>query len=92
VKATWLIPVYLLAMSCGPARPPVSPGLASCPAACDNLRNMQCPWAADTPAGATCEQRCENRERSGYDTGHPECVAIATSCEQADGFSASGCD
>jgi len=83
----------LLGGACTPARPPLNPdGGASCPAACARLRVLGCPWAAPTPAGATCEQRCEATESTGYTTAHPQCVAVARDCDEADRVSAEGCE
>jgi hypothetical protein len=79
-----------LLASCLPQEP-VTPHTSACEAACSTLRALECPWAAPTPAGATCEQRCEKREKQGYDTGHPECVASATTCLEADKMSSEGC-
>ena len=62
-----------------------------CAAACGVLRDLGCESAATTPGGATCEQVCESVESTGYATTHPECVALARDCAEAERVSAHGC-
>ena len=80
--------VLLTACYPDPATPTTQP---PCAAACEVLRDLGCESAATTPAGATCETVCETTERSGYATTHPECVALARDCAEAERVSAHGC-
>jgi hypothetical protein len=90
----FLICASLIIFGCNHYKPPkpIPDVELACEAECANLRKLDCPWAKDTPAGATCEQRCESRESTGYTTGYPHCVANAKTCEEADHFSAYGCN
>jgi hypothetical protein len=98
-EASWrrlrrlIIPCITLSLACSPTPlTPVNPGgLSACPAACARLADLQCPWAGPTPSGATCVDRCEATERTQYATGHPQCVAVARDCDEADRVSAEGC-
>lgn len=88
--AIWLLAVC----ACGGYQPPnPSPGdIDACAAKCARLAELGCETAGPTPEGATCEDRCETAERSGYTTTHPACVAEATSCEDAEERSKRGCE
>jgi hypothetical protein len=76
-------------MSWLPAR---SPAADACEAACARLEALGCDAARLGPSGSTCEAACELVELSGRATLHPACVALATSCEEADRVSLDGCE
>jgi len=83
--------LLLIALSaCVPPQPPPN-ATEPCQQACTRLRDLGCDAGATTPTGATCEQVCETAERSGYATIHPECVAVAGTCEDAERVSREGC-
>lgn len=59
-----------------------------CYRACQRLKQLDCPEAKPTAAGATCTQVCQNAEDSGVVSLNPECVARAASCSIAKACSA----
>lgn len=64
-----------------PNGPPVPD--AGCAAACDTLRRLSCPAGAPLD-GLPCEGVCEAVEQEIPGGWRSDCVAGATSCEQAD--------
>lgn len=44
---------------------PPEPNLTACGRACARMRRLKCPGHEGSPQGATCEQVCDNMERSG---------------------------
>jgi len=54
-----------------------------CPAACQRLRELNCPEGDPLPDGTTCEKFCSDTQKAGHDL-HPECIAkIGTCADQA---------
>ena len=78
-----------LLSACPPAQPPLYE--SACAAACARGRELACEWSAQTPEGASCETVCETTEATGYTTMHPQCVALATTCGEAERYSRNGC-
>ncbi len=50
-----------------------------CPAACENLRSLNCEEGEDLADGTTCEQFCEETQNRGHAL-NPTCVASIRSC------------
>lgn len=72
-----------LALACGPLPPPAPPPEGKpelCAAACSRMRSLGCEEGEPTPAGSTCEEWCENVERSGTVSLGPACLAAIQSC------------
>jgi hypothetical protein len=63
----------------------------ACERACATGTRLGCPFAEPTPDGTTCVQVCIDTERTGWTRWHAECVAEATTCEEASRVSADGC-
>jgi hypothetical protein len=55
---------------------------SECSAACKHLRELGCEEGKPTPAGASCEDVCNNVERSGTVTLHPACVIHIKHCNE----------
>ena len=66
-------------------RPPDGPPVpdAGCAAACDTLRRLDCPAGVELD-GLPCEGVCAAVEAEIPGGWHSDCVAGATSCDQAD--------
>ncbi len=56
---------------------------ADCTTACARLEHLGCEEAKPTPAGATCEDVCNNVQQSGATALDLACVIDAGSCEVA---------
>ncbi len=68
-----------------PAPPPPPPDpTVGCAEACTHLRELRCPQAQPTEAGASCEQVCANVNASGTLLLDTKCVVQASSCDAAD--------
>jgi hypothetical protein len=68
----------------GPA--PVTPTAgdaapATCLDLCRHGAQLACPWAADTPAGATCLQVCANNQGAGIAPWDLSCRVAASVCD-----------
>ena len=62
-----------------------APGTESdCERACANGKKIGCDWAEPTPEGGTCLAVCTNAESSGFTSMHPQCLAGAHDCAEAD--------
>jgi len=86
--------MWLLSIAgCPRWSPPDDPPkpVAACEAACARLVELGCDAGQPTPEGTTCVQVCEDTERTGWTTMHPDCVAEAASCEEAERVSGEGC-
>lgn len=52
----------------------------TCATACQNQADLGCPLADPTPAGNTCQDACELKERVGILMWDTECLTNATMC------------
>jgi len=52
-----------------------------CPDACENLRQLGCEEGEDLADGTTCEQFCEETQKSGHAL-NPTCIATISSCDE----------
>lgn len=86
----WLVVLLLIGCTHVPPQPPPDV-LSDCAMACERLRYLECEAAQPTPDGHTCLEMCETTEATGYTTTHPECIAMASDCEDADRLSQEGC-
>lgn len=89
--------VWLLSLChCGPTiwTPPEPVPVVgdACERACARGAELGCVFAEPTPEGATCVDVCRDTEATGWTSMHPECVAVASSCEEASRVSADGCE
>jgi hypothetical protein len=85
MKPTPLLVLLALGLVACPRAPsPLTPRSGDCPGACQRLRDLDCPEAEPTPAGAPCEAWCQKYadKPAGID---PACIARAESCGQVDG-------
>lgn len=90
----WLMLGILLAVCCEgcpkPSPVPVTPSAASdaapgtCLDVCRNGASLGCPFAADTPAGATCVTFCANYQDVAARPWDLTCRANAKSCAAID--------
>lgn len=71
-----------IALGCAtlPRVAPPTPG-ATCFHACSVLRRLDCPEAATTSGGYTCEDVCEHVQATGYMSLNVECIAAQDSVE-----------
>jgi hypothetical protein len=75
---------------CPPPAPPVTPDAkdaatpGTCGGVCANGRRLGCAFAQNTPQGASCEDVCNNLERSGVTSWDLSCRSVARSCAEVD--------
>jgi hypothetical protein len=90
MKRAFLCFAIAVLVGCWKPHPPEPPepepgeGPATCDGACDRARELECPWAADTPEGGTCEDVCRNIEESGITRWNLVCRVEATNCARMD--------
>lgn len=88
----WIAGAALALCACGPLPSPSPPVYVDdCAAACARLDELGC-GETSTPAGTSCDAWCRDTEATGYTTMHPECIAVADTCEEAARVSAEGCE
>lgn len=57
------------------------PKQSDCDLACERMRDLSCPESEPDSEGQTCEQVCENAQKSGIIDLNPSCRAKQQSCE-----------
>jgi hypothetical protein len=88
----WFLIVAVLVAGCRPAVTPEYFDADTCVEACDHGKKLGCEFAQPTPNGVECALVCIETELTGWSRWYPECVLRATTCEEADRFSAHGCN
>jgi len=87
VKRWWLIAALVAAGCAGkldptPVQPPAptQPGPATCLDLCRHGVQLNCPWAADTPNGASCSTVCQNNQDANITSWDLDCRTRSSSC------------